>query len=273
VLYGYKNGELVGQVNTGASGTAGYQRIGGGTDNGGYFQGFLDEIRIWSVARTQDEIQSNTSHELSGDEDNLVGYWKFNEGAGMLVNDETAGENHGSVFGATWILSDAVVYTSWIGVSPANGIIVPGASSDINLEINAQGFDAGTYTTSLLINSNDPVSPVINIPATLEIEFLGNDNAGLIPAEFALYQNYPNPFNPITTLSYDLPEDALVNITIYDMMGKQTRTLINNRQAAGYKSIQWNATNDAGQPVSAGLYLYTIQAGEFRQTRKMWLLK
>jgi flagellar hook assembly protein FlgD len=94
-----------------------------------------------------------------------------------------------------------------------------------------------------------------------------------IPITYVLHQNYPNPFNPITTLSYDLPEDALVKITIYDMMGRQTRTLINNQQAAGYKSIQWNATNDAGQPVSAGLYLYTIQAGNFRQAKKMVLLK
>jgi hypothetical protein len=94
-----------------------------------------------------------------------------------------------------------------------------------------------------------------------------------IPITYVLHQNYPNPFNPITTLSYDLPEDALVNITIYDMMGKQTRTLINNRQAAGYRSVQWNGTNSTGQPASAGLYLYTIQAGDYSQTKKMVLLK
>jgi len=94
-----------------------------------------------------------------------------------------------------------------------------------------------------------------------------------IPITYVLHQNYPNPFNPITTLSYDLPEDALVNITIYDMMGRIVNNLVSSQQNAGYKSIQWNATNNIGQPVSAGLYLYTIQAGEFRQTRKMVLLK
>jgi flagellar hook assembly protein FlgD len=57
------------------------------------------------------------------------------------------------------------------------------------------------------------------------------------------------------------------------MMGRQVSTLINSQQFAGYKSVQWNATNNAGQPISAGLYLYTIQAGEFRQTKKMVLLK
>ena len=77
----------------------------------------------------------------------------------------------------------------------------------------------------------------------------------------------------MTTLRYDLPEDALVNITIYDIMGRIVRTLINSQQNAGFKSIQWNATNDAGSPLSAGLYLYKIQADNFVQTRKMVLLK
>ena len=95
----------------------------------------------------------------------------------------------------------------------------------------------------------------------------------IAPITYNLYNAYPNPFNPITTLRYDLPEDVLVNITIYDMMGRVVKTMVNSQQNAGFKSVQWNATNDKGSPVSAGLYLYTIQAGEFRQTKKMVLLK
>jgi len=98
-------------------------------------------------------------------------------------------------------------------------------------------------------------------------------NRELLPEVFALHQNYPNPFNPVTTLRYDLPENGLVNITIYDMLGRQVKTLINQTQDAGYKSIIWNATNDYGKPVSAGIYLYQIQAGEYLQTKKMVLLK
>jgi len=90
---------------------------------------------------------------------------------------------------------------------------------------------------------------------------------------FTLHQNHPNPFNPVTILQYDLPEDALVNITIYDMMGRLVSNLVSSQQNAGYKSIQWDATNNQGQPVSAGLYLYTLQAGKFRQTKKMVLIK
>ena len=95
----------------------------------------------------------------------------------------------------------------------------------------------------------------------------------IVPFDFEIYQNHPNPFNPTTTLRYALPEDAQVNIIIYDMMGRIVKTLVNSSQTAGYKSIRWNATNDRNEPVSAGLYLYTIQAGEFRQTKRMVLLK
>jgi len=103
---------------------------------------------------------------------------------------------------------------------------------------------------------------------------VGVDNRSeTLPQGFALEQNFPNPFNPFTTLRYDLPEDALVNITIYDMMGRVVSNLVSSQQRAGYKSIQWNATNNAGQPVSAGVYLYSIEAGKFRQTKKMILLK
>jgi len=90
---------------------------------------------------------------------------------------------------------------------------------------------------------------------------------------YKLIKNYPNPFNPVTTLRYDLPENSHVNITIYDMLGRQVKNLINQTQDAGYKSVRWNATDDYGKPVSAGIYLYQIQAGEFVQTKKMVLLK
>ena len=102
---------------------------------------------------------------------------------------------------------------------------------------------------------------------------LGVDEGLSIPEVFALHQNYPNPFNPITILCYDLPEQSLVNIIIYDMLGRAVITLVNTTQNAGFKSVIWNATNDYGKPVSAGVYLYQIHAGEFVQTKKMVLLK
>tara|TARA_B100000315_G_scaffold241161_1_gene261757 strand:- start:4868 stop:5956 length:1089 start_codon:yes stop_codon:yes gene_type:complete len=95
----------------------------------------------------------------------------------------------------------------------------------------------------------------------------------VIPTTFTLHQNFPNPFNPITTLRYDLPSDAFVTLSIYDILGREVTQLVNTSQQAGFKSIQWDATDSMGRPVSAGVYLYQIQAGEFVQTRKMVLLK
>ena len=88
-----------------------------------------------------------------------------------------------------------------------------------------------------------------------------------------IYHNYPNPFNPITTIRYDLFEATNVNITIYDMMGRQIRNLINTNQNSGYKSVIWNARNDDGKIVSAGMYFYSIVTNTFSQTSKMILLK
>jgi flagellar hook assembly protein FlgD len=65
----------------------------------------------------------------------------------------------------------------------------------------------------------------------------------------------------------------MVAIAIYDLMGRSIRLLVNSNQSAGYRSVQWDATNNLGEPVSAGMYIYTIQSGEFRQVRKMVLLK
>ena len=95
----------------------------------------------------------------------------------------------------------------------------------------------------------------------------------LFPETFTLHQNYPNPFNPVTTLSYELPENTLVSITIYDMLGNVVNNLVNSNQSSGYKSVQWDVVSDQGEPVSAGVYLYKIQAGDFVDIKKMILLK
>jgi hypothetical protein len=102
---------------------------------------------------------------------------------------------------------------------------------------------------------------------------LNLSDASNTPEKFKLNQNYPNPFNPVTSLSYNLPKGSYVSIIIYDMLGNVINNLVNTNQSSGFKSIQWDATNNQGQPVSGGVYLYTIEAGDFRQTKKMILLK
>ena len=77
----------------------------------------------------------------------------------------------------------------------------------------------------------------------------------------------------IWTEKYDLLKNGLVNIIIYDMLGNVVNNLVNDNQSSGYKSVQWDATNNQGEPVSAGVYLYKILAGDFVNTKKMILLK
>jgi hypothetical protein len=93
------------------------------------------------------------------------------------------------------------------------------------------------------------------------------------PTEYALHDNYPNPFNPTTTLRFDLPEVSDVTLTIYNMLGQKVRTFNMQSTPAGYHSVKWNATNDYGDPVGAGVYLYQLQTKDFVKTRKMVLLK
>ena len=142
-------------------------------------------------------------------------------------------------------------------------------------------YSAWLYIPSLFsaVNMFDVTSEEItlelpdNIYIIISTQYLSLSDILGLPTEFALHHNYPNPFNPVTTLRYDLPEQANVNIIIYDLLGREVRTLVNTTQDAGFKSVIWDATNDYGKPVSAGVYLYKIRAGEFVQTKKMVLLK
>ena len=94
-----------------------------------------------------------------------------------------------------------------------------------------------------------------------------------MPNQYLLHQNYPNPFNPITTLKYNVPEKILVRISIFDISGNLIKMLVNEVKNAGSYSARWGAINNNGQPVSAGVYFYKIQAGNFVDTKKLILLK
>lgn len=95
----------------------------------------------------------------------------------------------------------------------------------------------------------------------------------ILPNNFSLSQNYPNPFNPTTLIQYALKENVNVKITVYDILGRVVKTLVNEYQDAGYKSVMWDGLNEKGNHVSSGLYIYKIEAGNFVDSKKMLLLK
>ncbi|NIA30460.1 MAG: S8 family serine peptidase [Actinobacteria bacterium] len=93
------------------------------------------------------------------------------------------------------------------------------------------------------------------------------------PGAFALQQNYPNPFNPLTTISYQIPQNDFVELKIYNTLGQMVRTLVDKKQTAGNYSVQWNGLDENGRQVTSGTFLVKLQAGDFSQVRKMVYLK
>lgn len=93
------------------------------------------------------------------------------------------------------------------------------------------------------------------------------------PLSFELTQNYPNPFNPVTHIRYQLPETGVVQLSVYNLLGQEIKTLVAEKQIAGFYVVRWDGTDNNGFSVASGIYLYHLQTGDFRQTRRMVLLK
>ncbi len=93
-------------------------------------------------------------------------------------------------------------------------------------------------------------------------------NTGIIPTEYSLSQNYPNPFNPSTKISFSLPKQGIVTLKLYDVLGKEVMTLVNEQKPAGIYEIHFNASN-----LASGAYFYRIESGDFKDIKRMILIK
>ena len=101
---------------------------------------------------------------------------------------------------------------------------------------------------------------------------LKNDDQ-MLPAEFTLGNAYPNPFNPTTTIAFALPEASQVRLRVFNMLGREVRTLADGLFEAGSHTVMWDATDQSGQSVSTGVYFYRLEAPGFAETKKMMLIK
>ena len=169
---------------------------------------------------------------------------------------------------------DARFKDGWKLVKDYGEIEVLNATETLTIS-NDIKVDAGAHINWVLTSDSGKDYPMegkgeLVIPSE---ELFILDKILRLPHSFSLHQNFPNPFNPITTLRYDLPSDAYVSLTIFDMLGREITQLVNTTHDAGFKSVQWDGADSMGKPVSAGVYLYQINAGEFVQTKKMVLLK
>ena len=94
-----------------------------------------------------------------------------------------------------------------------------------------------------------------------------------LPLTFELKQNYPNPFNPSTVISYQVPQNEMVTLEIFNALGQKVRTLVNETKDAGQYKITWDGKNSSGNQLSSGIYLYRITAGNYVKVMKMVLLR
>ncbi len=193
---------------------------------------------------------------------------------------------------------DALVYQSISWNESLTGLTILDSQDDGIIKVSAAGTEAvdpGSITLGWvefeMVDTFDDYQTTVTLTRSRlnEEDILVDGSVGVytnsllvvdewghggVPEIFSLEQNFPNPFNPVTQIRYQLPEQSRVSISIYDIMGRAVRTLVSSdAQLAGYRQVVWDATNDLGEPVSAGMYLYVIQAGDFRDTRKMVLMK
>ncbi|MFC1760117.1 FlgD immunoglobulin-like domain containing protein [Candidatus Neomarinimicrobiota bacterium] len=108
---------------------------------------------------------------------------------------------------------------------------------------------------------------------TIEVKVLGISESSELPTVLNLISNFPNPFNPTTTIKYDISQASQVTVIIYDMLGNEIIQLDKGVKEAGEHFLKWQGVNDFGNRVSAGTYLYRIQADQFFQVKKMVLMK
>jgi len=139
--------------------------------------------------------------------------------------------------------------TKWVGLNST----VSNSGQLISAEINKLGHFIVTRK-----------SEVISVETPRSVE---------IPDKFELYQNYPNPFNPSTSITFDLPKDEFVTLKIYNVIGQEVRTLVNEFRNAGRYTVVWDGKDNFGKVVPSGIYFYRMTAGSFNKTMKMVLAK
>ncbi len=149
------------------------------------------------------------------------------------------------------------------GFEKINSKLIP-SSGDMKYTFEDNNVEPGKIYYYKLESVN--ISGIIKQYEVLQV-------TAMLPKEFVLYQNYPNPFNPYTKIEYQLPKITKVTLKIFNILGQEIKTLINQEQEPGNYQIMWDGTNNLGIKVSSGIYLYQFKADGFVQTKKMILLK
>lgn len=248
---------------------AGFQFIHGplvpAPGESGYFESTLvpdyKNLDMSSSFRIINGIDPNDADEVYGYMKGLLGY----SASPYIYNGDTLTyECSGDPVGGTGDLDPFSADKRMIGtVGPFD--FAPGDSQYVMIRM---AVGQGMSTLSSISDLKMRFSIPFNYPTDVD----DITPAGL-PDRFELAQNYPNPFNPTTTISYRLPTKAKVTLEIFNILGQKVATLIDAEQTAGTHKVEWNGTNEAGDQVTTGVYLYRLSTDKFKQTKKMMLLK
>jgi hypothetical protein len=153
-------------------------------------------------------------------------------------------------------------YTAWLTDVTDTSAIFYGANGSQYKFISLAKDNAGNVEKTKL--SHDAVTQIITGI---------DDDKDEIPAEYALKQNYPNPFNPTTIIRYDLPEESFVTLRVYNVLGQEVATLVNEKQTAGKYNIEFSTNNRNGVRMASGVYFYRLQTEQYVNTKKLILLR
>ena len=147
--------------------------------------------------------------------------------------------------------------------------IPPGQSELIGVGFLSLAAIGDTSRATILVETNDPIRPLISIPLqAITVAASAIEAEEKTPSVFALFQNYPNPFNPVTTIKFALPKTEKVRIELFNITGQKVQTILESKMPAGIHDVKFNAAD-----LASGIYFYQIEAGAYKQVRKMVLLK
>ena len=158
----------------------------------------------------------------------------------------------------------------WVILLNTSGLVTPGNNEDLNARV--YGIPSSTDSVYIVVMTNDPNVAVTNILVHRNVPS-GIEDIDAIPTTWAVEQNYPNPFNPTTTIKYQMPQSAKVRLTIFNVLGQKVRTLLNSQVEAGYHQVVWDGLNDTGSRVSSGIYIFRFESDNYKQVKKMILMK
>ena len=162
---------------------------------------------------------------------------------------------------------------NWLSLNSWQGVINENEPHYLTVSFPEYLLPTGEYSAIIRVHTNDPTNSVVDIPLSVNITTVSNDNNAVDVVSSKLSQNYPNPFNPETTINFFVQQNSHVELAIYDLKGRKVKTLVKNSFAPGKHSVVWNGLNNHGQEVASGVYFYKMRNGTFSSTRKMILLK